>query len=258
MQVPGGRTVNREGILMRALRTSACAVVIVGLTWFVPAHALAEPVGDWQLNETAGSTQAIDGTLNGLHGAIGDDVVLREATPGGGWAYRFRGEWWVVNDERLVLWEDDPRLDPGTQPYAVTIRIKTGAVNTNIIQKGQANQTGGFWKLEVHNGWPTCHFRDENGRNRAIGFKNDSRPETVVADGDWHTLRCERTSTGVRLTIDYGSPTAITKFIRGTIGRVDNSRPLSLGGKVDCDRFTITCDYFAGAVDWLTIERPGV
>lgn len=244
--------------VLRVLRVLVCTAALLGLSWFVPAHAQAEPVGDWQMDETTGSTQMADASLNALHGTIGPDVVLHEATLTGGWAYRFRGDWWVVNDGRLVLWEDDARLDPGTEAYAVTIRVKTGAVNTNIIQKGQANQSGGYWKLEVHNGWPRCHFTDENRVIRAIGFINDVRPETKVADGDWHTLRCERTTTGVRMTIDYGEPTALTKFLRGTLGRVDNTRPMSLGGKVDCDVTTVTCDYYAGAVDWLTIERPGV
>jgi hypothetical protein len=243
---------------MRKLRAFVVCGAAVALSWALPASALGAVVGDWQLNETSRPTSAVDGSGNGLHGNVGDDVVLGEATPTGGRAYRFRGDWWVVNDERLVLWGDNAQLDPGTGPYAVTIRIKTSAPNTNLIQKGQANQKGGFWKLEIHNSRPTCHFTDANRVTRAIGFKKSTNPAANVADGDWHTLRCERTTTGVRLTIDYGEPGAISNFLRGANGRVDNARPLALGGKVDCNGSSITCDYYAGAVDWLTIEKPGL
>jgi hypothetical protein len=220
-----------------------------------PAAAFAGVIGDWQMDEVAGSTLMVDASGSGLDGSIGSDVVLHESTGDGGWGYRFRGDWWIVNDNRLVTWNDDARLDPGTSPYAVTIRVKTGAVDPNIIQKGQANQTGGYWKLALKQGWPRCHFRDAAGNTKAIGFVNDPRPETRIADGQWHTLRCERTSTGVRMTINYGEANAISKFIKGTVGTIDNSRPLVLGGKLDCDGTTVTCDYFAGAVDWVKIEK---
>ena len=130
----------------------------------------------------------------------------------------------MVNPNRLVTWNDDTRLDPGTSPYAVTIRIKTGAVDPNIIQKGQANQTGGYWKLALKKGWPRCHFRDAAGNTKAIGFVNEPRPETKVADGQWHTLRCERTSTGVRMTINYGEPNAISQVHQGH-ARADRQHP---------------------------------
>ncbi len=241
---------------MRQVRTAIVGAITIGVT-LIGGAAFAAPIGDWEMDENAGATQMMDGSGSGLHGNIGPDVDLHEATPTS-FGYRFKGDWRIVNDNRLVTWPDDDRLDPGTQPYAVTIRIKTGALDPNIIQKGQANQKGGYWKFVLKKGWPRCHFRDENGRTKAIGFVNDVRPETKVADNQWHTLRCEKTTTGVRATINYGEPNAISKFLKGTIGRVNNARPLSLGGKLDCDGSTVTCDYYAGVVDWVTIERPGV
>jgi Laminin G domain len=242
---------------MRVWRAVVGGAVLAVVSWSVPAAAQAMTLAEWQMNETAGSTQMVDSSGNGLNARIGSSVVLHEANPTG-FGYRFRGDWWVVNDERLVTINDDPRLDPGTQPYAVTIRFKTGAVDANIIQKGQSNQTGGYWKLALQKGWPRCHFRDAAGTTKAIGFVNDARPATMVADNQWHTLRCERSTTGVKITVNYGEPTAISKFIKGTIGRVDNTRPLSLGGKLDCNGTTVTCDYLAGAVDWVTLDRPGL
>ena len=199
------------------LRAAVVGVMALCLTWVMSGSAFAYVIGSWQMDETAGSTQMMDSSGNGLHGTIGSDVVLHEANPSG-WGYRFKGDWWVVNPNRLVTWQDDDRLDPGTEPYAVTIRFKTGAVDPNIIQKGQDNQTGGYFKLALKKGQPRCHFEDGTHNTRAIGFVGDPRPETNVADGDWHTLRCEKTATGVRLTIDYGEAGAITKNIKGTLG----------------------------------------
>jgi hypothetical protein len=235
------------GLRVRGLLVGAVATAL-GVA--APAVASAEVVGDWQMDEVAGSTLMVDSSGNGLHGDIGPDVVLHEATPTG-FGYRFRGDWWIVNPDRLITWEDDDRLDPGSSPYAVTVRFKTGAVDPNIIQKGQNKQSGGFWKLALKKGWPRCHFTDGTGTTRAIGFVNDARPETKVADNQWHTLRCERTATGVKLTIDG----TISKFIRGTLGPINNRKPMFLGGKLYCDGTNVTCDYFAGVIDWVTLER---
>lgn len=239
---------------MRVLRVAFMAAVISGALWSAPAQAAVAPIADWQLNEESGPVM-VDASGNGLDGSIGSDVLVHQATPSG-YGYRFLGDGRVVNHERLVTLADDARLDPGTDTYAVTISFKTGALDPNILQKGQAGQTGGYWKLALQHGWPRCHFRDAAGRTKAIGFVNDPRPETKVADGAWHTLRCELSTTGVKLTIDYGEPTAISKFISGTIGVIDNTRPLAIGGKYDCDAITVGCDYFAGLIDSITIERP--
>lgn len=249
---------------MRGIRAAAVGGVVAGLCWFAPAAAQAQVIADWQMNEDGPhATVMADSSGNGLDGDVGGHVVTGETTPDGGRAYRFQGDWRIVDDTRLVTVPDsatpgvdDTRLDPGTGTYAVTIRFKTGALDPNIIQKGQANQTGGYWKLALQHGWPRCHFRDASGTTRAIGFVNDSRPQAMVADNAWHTLRCERTATGVKLTIDYGSANAISKSIKGTLGGINNKRPLSIGGKLDCDGSKVTCDYFAGAVDWVRIERP--
>ena len=240
---------------MRAVRTVLATTVSLGVMLAVPAVATAAVMGDWQLDEAPGAPLAIDGSGQGLHGDVGEDVVLYEATGDGGRAYRFQGDWWVVNRERLVLWADQPRLDPQTTTYAVTVRVKTRAPNTNVIQKGQANVAGGFWKLEIHRGWPTCHFRDSSGRNRAIKMENHPNPNAYVADGVWTTIRCERTTTGVTVTVNPGEATQVSSTTRGTLGNVDNNNPLSLGGKWYCNGDTITCDYYAGAVDWVRIEK---
>ncbi len=242
-----------------SVAAAATAILVVTLP-SAPAMAL-EVVGDWRMEESPGDTTMVNSAGDFLHGQIGSDVVLGEATPAGTKAYRFRGDWWIVNDERLVQVPDDnpdpddvSRLDPGRDPYAVTIRFKTGAHDPNIIQKGQSETSGGMWKLVLKKGWPRCHFRDENHVTKAIGFVNSTDPETKVDDNTWHTLRCERTATGVRVTIDPDTPEQRTKFIKGTLGDIDNDFPLTIGGKLACNFTDVTCDYMAGPIDWVRIE----
>ena len=114
---------------------------------------------------------------------------------------------------------DNVNLDPGTQPYRVTVRFRTSnGADPNIIQKGQSGQTGGFWKLVLHQGWPRCHFRDSNGVTKAIGFVKGFPSYVKAGDGQWHTLICERLSNGVRITIDPGAPRAPRSSSAGRSG----------------------------------------
>ena len=45
--------------------------------------------------------------------------------------------------------------------------------------------------------------------------------------------------------------------LTGPTGSISNNWPLSIGGKYDCDQINVTCDYFAGDVDWVRIETQG-
>ena len=41
----------------------------------------------------------------------------------------------------------------------------------------------------------------------------------------------------------------------GTVGTIDNTFPMTVGGKIDCDQVDITCDYFTGQIDYLKITK---
>lgn len=214
--------------------------------------ASADVMARWEMNEGSGSVMR-DSSGKGLHGDIGSQVRVGVSTPSGrGYQFRRGGG---INDEKLVQIPDDARLDPGIETYAVTIRVKTGSTHPNILQKGQQTTRGGMWKFEINRGWPRCHFRDGNGNISAVGFVNSKNPDTKLSDGQWHTVRCERLDNGVRITMDYGTPNAITRLNRKSIGRIDNSYPLTIGGKVACDGEKVGCDYFTGVLDWVRIDK---
>ena len=221
-----------------------------------PAYT-ASVIGNWPMNETSRPTMT-DTSGHGLNGYIGTSVTVHYPTGDGGFAYHFTGPGNVQNRERLVLVNDNPMLDPGTGTYSVIVRFRTKLSQPNILQKGQSQDAGGYWKLVIHNGGPRCHYRDLNYNTKATDFGDAPPANAKVNDGKWHTVRCERDVDKVCLYLDEGTPGALSHCIKGSVGNIDNKWPLSIGGKERCDpnRATTTCDYFTGDIDWVRIERP--
>jgi hypothetical protein len=219
----------------------------------------ATVVGNWQMNESGGRTM-VDSSGNGLNGYIGTSVVTNWPTGDGGKAYHFNGPLNKQDHERLVTVADTSALDPGTGTYSVIVRFRTNGSRPNILQKGQSEDAGGYWKLVIHVGWPRCHYRDLNYNTKAIGFYKSPDPNSKVNDGKWHVVRCERNTNSVCIYLDEGTSHAMKKCIKGSIGNINNKWPLSIGGKYRCDpaRASTTCDYFNGDIDWVRIERPAV
>jgi hypothetical protein len=73
----------------------------------------------------------------------------------------------------------------------------------------------------------------------------------ALNDGSWHTVRCVRSSHAVREYVD-GSRVDID---RGRTGEINNSLPLTVGGKLYCDQTTVECDYFSGSMDYIRIRK---
>jgi hypothetical protein len=220
------------------------AVVVLGTA----AAATARPgyrVASWQMNERGGAGTMIDSSGNGLDGSIGREV-LTDLHGGGATGYRFirlDPDTPPTHPRHLVTVPDDSELDPGTRDYAVTLRLRTTYQFGNIIQKGQSTVSGGNFKLQIPNGIVECVFRGSNG---SILVSSTRR----LNDGSWHTVRCERTYADVTLTVD-GSRVARRS---GWTGRIDNSWPLSIGGKTSCDQVYVGCDYYAGDLDYVEID----
>lgn len=256
----------------RTLRAFALATTTTLALSATVTGASADVVVDYRMDETSSTPRVMTDSSgnnngNGYPGTVGEDVRMNQSLADGQRGYYFPGPFSGYDPGRIATVEDEvagnaSALDPGTSTYAVTVRFRTTASRPNIVQKGQNGQNGGFWKLVLKEGWPRCHYEDSTGRIRAIGFVNTSTAYKVN-DGDWHTLRCERLSTGVRVTLDYGTPGAVSKFISGTLGTVDNKHPLMVGGKLYCPEGAtlpkngreVNCDYFVGWIDWVMIEK---
>jgi hypothetical protein len=245
------------------LAVPVAATVALG----VPLVAAAEEVANYQMNDPVpaqgGARVILDSSGNGLHGDVGSLVRYRQPLDGGNYAFYFPGPFSGYDPERIAtvpdVWgNDNARLDPQTQPYAVTLRFRTTASRPNIVQKGQNASFGGFWKFVLKEGWPRCHFRDENGNVTAIGFVKTLN-EYKANDGQWHVATCERTATGVRVTLD-----GVSKFNSGALGNINSRMPLMIGGKLNCNPESgqtapngrpVNCDYYQGWIDWLRITK---
>jgi hypothetical protein len=224
---------------------AAVATLLAGAAGTARAAA-EDPVAIWDLNEPAGSGTMYDSSGHGLDGRIGDEVGTGSSYAGA-LGYRFDRldpDTPPTHPQHLVTVPSSDWLDPGDGDFAVTLRLRTTYQFGNIVQKGQATVPGGSWKLQIPNGHVQCWFRGADG-SLLVTAPNQ------INDGDWHVVRCERTDDGVSLNID-GS-TVAEKY--GATGRIANSWPLSIGGKTECDQRTVGCDYYAGDLDYVAIER---
>ena len=230
----------------RLLTVTAALAGVLALT--VPANA-ATPVATWQMNEAAGARTAVDSSGNGLNGVVGTHVQTGVALTGGGTGYRFpyiRPNTPPADPEHLVTIPHNTRLNPGTGNFAVEFRMRTTHSFGNVIQKGQAGSKGGYWKFQQPSGKISCLFRG------SVGSSTASAGSTVrVNDGNWHTVRCERTSSSVTMWVDG----VFTGRNRNATGTIANTRPVTIAGKGNCDQVTITCDYFSGDIDYVKIEK---
>jgi hypothetical protein len=225
-----------------------CAVIgaalLVGTAFAGASSSFAATVARWEMNEGAGARTMRDSSGSGLSGTIGS-AVRTGVTAGGVTGYR----WFSRNKdgrrpERLVKVASS-RLNPGRGGFAVIVRLRTVAGHQNIIQKGQARTAGGMFKVDMVRGRVICLFKGSVGRV-AIGSRRS------LNDGVWHTVRCERRSGKVTITVDGGSRR--TKL--GRSGSIANSWALVIGGKLHCDPPRVGCDYYVGLLDRAVVKRP--
>jgi hypothetical protein len=201
-------------------------------------------VANWQMNEKPGAKVMVDSGPRHLNGAIGTDVKTGKKVKGAT-AYRFpylKPDTPPARPQHTVT-INSSSLNPASANYAITFRYRTTHKFGNIIQKGQAKTAGGQVKIELPGGHVTCLYRGSVKR-RAV------KSSITINDGNWHTVRCERKSDRVVLTIDN----SYKKKIMGWTGAIANTWPMTIGGKPKCNQVKVSCDYFSGDVDWVTVQ----
>lgn len=215
-----------------------------GVVWGAgPAEAAANmSQASWQLNDvrTATGDATMKDSVGSHDGRVGSDVFLT------GTAFRFpfiKPNSGIFRPQHLVTVPDAPALNPGTGDWAVTMQFTTRNAFGNMIQKGQAGATGGYFKMQMPKGIVSCLFRGAAG-SRSVNSG------VALNDGLPHTIRCERVGTAVTMTIDGASVRRAT----GPTGLITNTEPLSIAGKTNCDGTTITCDYWVGTMEQISID----
>jgi hypothetical protein len=213
-------------------------------------------VADWEMNDAAGSTVMLDTSGNGFDGAIASNAapMLLTGVNLGGTDTGFR--WSNVKPNlppatpQRIVQIDNNALNPGTRDWRISFRYRTSHPFGNIVQKGQSQSKGGQIKFQLPKGQISCMFKSATGQRRSIKTVN------AYDDNVFHVVVCTRLTTGVTLQVFDSTGTTLleTRQINGSSGSISNAIPMTVGGKINCDQIAITCDYFAGDIDWLKVE----
>jgi hypothetical protein len=201
------------------------------------------------MNEAPEATRMTDSGPNGLSASINQAGLDTGVSYAGATGYRWLRK--APNDlpvapERIIQISDNDHLDPGPneQTFTVEVRYRTRENFGNITQKGQATTRGGQWKIQNPLGRPSCLFKGAAGRV-------STRSPVALNDNAWHVLTCVRTPNSVTLSVDGVQ----RNQQRGYTGTINNTKPMTIGGKISCDQVETTCDYFSGQIDYIRITR---
>ena len=233
----------------RILATVGVGALLSLATTTGAASASGSSVLDLELDEARGATTAADTSGLGHDGAVGSRVTMNS-----GYAtfqYHSPSEGIYYGADQLITIPDaaDGSLDPGTGDFSVEIRYRTSHPFGNIIQKGQARTAGGQVKFQQPKGKISCMFKTPTGTATA------SSGTTLLNDNQWHVVHCDRTPTSVTMYVDGVK----TMRINHNTGNLDNKKPWTIGGKLDCNTAAgsgaDSCDYFAGDIDYVRITK---
>jgi hypothetical protein len=200
----------------------------------VVAAAPANPAGLvalWHMDEPAGSTVMRDSV--GTHNGTLQNV--QPGQPGGfsGLAYKFAGS-------SQVLVPNAADLNAGAAKLTVTIHMKATAVpatpDWDLIRKGVFTSAGGEFKVEYQpSGQATCGF------NTSTNYA-ELTAGPALNNGQWHTVQCVKTSTGIQLVVD-----GQTFSKAASLGTISNTVQVVVGAHPNSE-------FFQGLLDEASIQ----
>jgi len=201
----------------------------------------------YEMDEPLGTTVMHDSGPHGLDAVVDPTGITSgvEAAGATGYLWEHRDpEAYPASPERVIQIPDNPDLEPIDGPFTIELRYRTGEHFGNITQKGQAQSQGGQWKIQAPSGIPSCLFKGSGGQVATGAL-------TPLNDEQWHNLTCVLTSTGVTMYVDG----EFRNRKNGPTGTIDNTMPMTVGGKIDCDQVDVTCDYFSGQIDFIKLTK---
>jgi hypothetical protein len=203
------------------------------LTWTVtaPSTSPAQVVGQWHMDETTGTTM-VDSSGSGNDGAL-NNVALRQ--PGWlGTGFGFDGS------SSYATVPNAPSLNPGSADFSFQVHLQFSSIpghDYDIFRKGLSTSAGGDFKMEI--------FTTSVGAQGSCVARGSSTRASVtdgpdLADGQWHTLSCVKTSTSLELVVD-----GVTYSQQRSIGSLSNSDDLWFGAQAGAD-------FYNGIMDEVT------
>ena len=177
------------------------------------AAATPRTLATWHMDETSGSVMVDSsgnhpGTLRSVTvNAAGDPAFVTAEAPRG---YTFDGK------SAKVTIPNAADLNPRNDNVHIAFSMRTTRVpavpDYDLFRKGTSPQQ--LFKIELMpNGQITCNYKGSSGSATV-----QAGPD--VHDGLWHRVTCDKTSTGVTLTIDGKSFTK--KKVVGSISNTAN------------------------------------
>ena len=137
---------------------------------------------------------------------------------------------------------DAAGLNPGSKDLVVSVHVAFTSApgdDYDLIRKGRQSTSGGDWKIEIvkKNGSSVarCYLRGSSKDWQKTAGPN-------LADGNYHTITCEKHATTVRLTVD-GQAWQSTR----TIGSISNNQPIAVGAQAEGG------DWLKGSMDEVAI-----
>ena len=243
-KVRAGSSPSLEDMRRKLTLVGAAAALVVGVA--TPSYAAStNTVGWWQLNEPAGASIAFDSSGNALNATVGSDVETGVSF-GNRVGYRFP---YISGSagprpEHILQVPESSLLDPDLAQFTVSLRFRTTHAYANLVQKGQSNMAGGYWKVDMRSGVLTCLFRD------GAGGQSTTSTRVRINDGAWHTIKCTRTTSSVVMYVD-----GLWRDTRpNPTSSINNTAPLTIAGKPFCGG-SVGCDYWSGDLDFVRINK---
>jgi hypothetical protein len=141
--------------------------------------------------------------------------------------------------------DDSTTLNPGTAPFSFGARVRvtlselSSDHGSNLVQKGLYNTAQ--WKLQLDDavaGKPSCVVRTAGGADALI-----VKSSVGIADGAWHKVTCQRTSTTLAILVDNVARGSVV--IPSTYDINPTGQPVAVGAKSAGNNN----DQFHGALD---------
>jgi hypothetical protein len=133
-------------------------------------------------------------------------------------------------------------LNPGSANVTMTIHLQTTGTppappaDWDVFRKGLYTTAGGELKMEFQqSGQASCGFEGSGGYSELIAGPK-------INNGQWHTVQCVKTSTGIQVIVD-----GTTYSQRGTVGTIANTASVVIGARPGSD-------WYQGALDEASLQ----